>query len=64
MDVRFGTWNFRSLYRVCSLMAVSKELSEYKSYLVGMQKVIWEGDGTEPAGEYTFSTEIGMSIMK
>jgi hypothetical protein len=30
MDMRFGTWNIRSLYR-----AVSKQLSKYKLDLVG-----------------------------
>jgi hypothetical protein len=35
-------------------MTVSKELSKYRIYLVGVQEVRWEGGGTEPAGEYTF----------
>jgi hypothetical protein len=47
--MRFGLWNVRGLYRTGSLMTVSKELSKYKSDLVG-----WKGGGTEPAGEYTF----------
>jgi hypothetical protein len=54
MDMRFGTWNVRSLYRVGSLMTVSKELARYKLDLVGVQGVRWEGSGTESAGEYTF----------
>jgi exonuclease III len=54
MDMRFGTWNVRSLYRVGSLLTVSKELARYKLDLVGVQEVRWEGGGTEPAGEYTF----------
>jgi hypothetical protein len=54
MDMRFGTWNVRSLYRVGSLMTVSRELPRYKLDLVGVQEVRWEGSGTEPAGEYTF----------
>jgi hypothetical protein len=47
-------WNVKSLYRVGSLMTVSKEL----------------GDGTEPAGEYTFfygkgndNHEVGTSFL-
>jgi exonuclease III len=52
--MRFGTWNVRSLYRVGSLMIVSRELARYKLDLVGVQEVRWEGSGTEPAGEYTF----------
>jgi hypothetical protein len=35
-------------------MTVSRELTRYKLYLVGVQEVRWEGSGTEPAGEYTF----------
>jgi exonuclease III len=53
MDMRFGTWNVRSLYRAGSLMTVSRELARYKLDLVGVQEVRWEGSGTEPAGEYT-----------
>jgi hypothetical protein len=40
--------------RAGSLVTVSKELSKYRLDLVGVQ-VSWEGGGTEPAGEYTFS---------
>jgi hypothetical protein len=35
-------------------MTVSKELSIYKSDLVGVQELRWKGGGTEPAGEYIF----------
>jgi exonuclease III len=54
MDMRFGTWNVRSLYRAGSLVTVSRDLARYKLDLVGVQEVRWEGGGTEPAGEYTF----------
>jgi hypothetical protein len=64
MDIRFGTWIVRSLYRAGSLMTVSRELARYKLYLVGVQEVRWEGSGTEPAGESTnFSMDRGMRIM-
>jgi hypothetical protein len=53
--MRFGLWNVRSLYRAASLMTVSRELTRYKLDLVGVQEVRWEGSGTEPVGEYTFS---------
>jgi hypothetical protein len=55
--MRFRLWNIRSLYRAGSLVTVSRELARYKLDLVGMQEVRWEGGGTAPAGEYTFSTE-------
>jgi hypothetical protein len=54
MDIRFGTWNVRSLYRVGSLVTGSKELSKCRLDSVGVQEVRWEGVGTEPAREYTF----------
>jgi hypothetical protein len=54
MDMRFGMWKVRSLYRAGSLMTVSKELSRYRLDLVGVKEVGWEGSGTVPAGEYTF----------
>jgi hypothetical protein len=53
MDMRLGTWNIGSLYRVASLMTVSTELSRYRLDLVEVQ-VRWEGSGNAPAGEYTF----------
>jgi hypothetical protein len=54
MEIRFGTWNIRSLYRSGSLVLISKQQSNYRLDLVGMQEVRWEGSGTEPAGECTF----------
>jgi hypothetical protein len=63
MDMRFGLWNVRSLYRAGSLMTVSSKLARYKLDLVGVQ-VSWEGGGTEPTGESThFSMEREIRIM-
>jgi exonuclease III len=53
-NMRFRTWNVRSMYRAGSIRVVAEELSKYKSDLVGVQKVRWDGSGTERAGEYTF----------
>jgi hypothetical protein len=39
MDMRFGTWNVRSMYRADSLMAVAEGISKYKLDLVGVQQV-------------------------
>jgi hypothetical protein len=39
MDMRFGTWNVRSIYRAGSLRAVAEEISKYKLDLVGVQGV-------------------------
>jgi hypothetical protein len=46
MDMRFGLWNVKGLYRAGSLMTVSRELDRYKLDLVG--------GGTKPARTYTF----------
>jgi hypothetical protein len=54
MDMRFGTWNTRSLYKAGSLMTDLRELSTYELHLVGVQEVRWDGSGAAPAGEYTF----------
>jgi hypothetical protein len=54
MDMRFGTWNVRSLCRAGWLMTVAKELSNYKLELRGVQEVRWDRDVTEPASIYTF----------
>jgi exonuclease III len=54
MDMRFGTWNIRSLYRIGSLKTIARELGKYKLDLVGVQEVRWEKGGTERAENYTF----------
>jgi hypothetical protein len=54
MDMRFGTWKIRSLYRIGSLKTVARELGKYKLDLVGVQEVGWEKGGTERAEDYTF----------
>jgi hypothetical protein len=54
MDLGFGTWNVRSLYRAGSLMTVSREVSRYRLDLVGVQEVRWDGSGFVPGREYTF----------
>jgi exonuclease III len=54
IDMRFGTWNVRSLYRIGSLKTVARELGKYKLDLVSVQEVRWEKGGTERAEGYTF----------
>jgi hypothetical protein len=39
MDMGFGEWNVRSLYRARLLMTVAQEISKYKLHLVGVQEV-------------------------
>jgi exonuclease III len=54
MDMRFGTWNVRSLRGTGSLKTVARELGKYKLDIVGVQEVRWEKGGTERAEDYTF----------
>jgi hypothetical protein len=43
MEMRFGTWNVRSMYRVGLLGVVGEEISKYKLDLLGVQGVRWDG---------------------
>jgi hypothetical protein len=49
MDMRFGTWNIWSLYRIGSLKTVARELGKCKLDLMRVQEVRWEKGGTERA---------------
>jgi hypothetical protein len=51
--MRFGMWNVRSLCRAGSLITVARERerNNYKLDLAGVH-IIWDGVGTEPAGDY------------
>jgi hypothetical protein len=54
MDMRFGTWNVRILYRIGSLTTVARELGKCKLDLVGVEEFRWEKGGTERAEGCTF----------
>ncbi|PNF31301.1 hypothetical protein B7P43_G11552 [Cryptotermes secundus] len=54
MDMRFGMWNVRSMYRAGSLRAVVEEILKYKLDLAGIQEVRWNRGDIAPAGDYTF----------
>jgi exonuclease III len=54
MDMTFGTWNVRSLYRAGSLETVASELAKHNLNLVAVQEVRWVEDGSQPAEDYTF----------
>jgi exonuclease III len=64
MNMRFGTWNVRSLYRSGSLKMVARELGKYTLDLVGVQEVRWDKDGTERAEDYTFFYGAGTASMR
>jgi exonuclease III len=62
MDMRFGTWNVRSLYRAGLLMRVAKEISKYKLDLVGVQEVRWDRVARNQQANRHFSVEERMGI--
>ena len=49
-DLRFGTWNVRSLYRAVSLTAAARQLARYKLDLVDVREVRWDKGGAIRAG--------------
>jgi hypothetical protein len=54
MNMGFGTWKVRSLYRAGSLIAAARELARYSLDLVGVQEVRWDKGGTAREGNYKF----------
>jgi hypothetical protein len=53
MDMRFGTWNDRNLYRAGSLKTVASKLTKCNCNLVAVQQVRWGKGDSEPADVYT-----------
>ena len=52
MDMRFGAWNVRSLYRAGALGLVTSKIEKYRMDLVGVQEVRWEDNGSLDSGNY------------
>jgi len=63
MELRFCTWNVRSLYRSSLLTIVSRELARYKLDLVGVQVVRWEKGSIVRVGNYIFLMEKEKKII-
>jgi hypothetical protein len=63
IDLRFGTWNVKIIYRAGSLRTVVEEVSKYKFDLVGVQKVRRDRGGSEQEGQYTSFYGKGITIM-
>jgi hypothetical protein len=55
MDMRFGTWNVRSLYKAGSLKIPASELVKYNMDLVAVQKVRWVEGGSQPASSLLYT---------
>jgi hypothetical protein len=63
MDIRFGLWNVRSLYRAGSLMTVLRELSRYVRVSGSTGNKMGRRWPTNLLENTHFSTERGMRIM-
>jgi hypothetical protein len=48
VDIRYGKWNVRSLYRAGSLITAAREITKYRLDLVRVQYVRWDRNGTKP----------------
>jgi hypothetical protein len=56
MEMRFGTWNVRSLYTAGSVKTVARESGKCELDLVGVQGVRWDKGGIKRAGTVFFCT--------
>jgi exonuclease III len=63
MDMRFGTWNVRSLYTAVSLETVARELGKDKMDLLGVQEVRWRRRALKGQRIARFSVEKRMNII-
>ena len=52
MDMRFFTWNVRSLYRSGPHSTVARKLARYKLDVAGVQEVRWDKAGAVRRGDY------------
>jgi hypothetical protein len=63
MNMRFGTWNVRSHYRIGLLNTVARELGKYKLDLLDVKEVRWEKGALNGRRIICFSTDRGMGII-
>jgi hypothetical protein len=64
IEVRFGNWYVRSLYRTGSLKTVARELGKCKLDFLGVQEVRWEKRGALNGQRIIhFSMDRGMGII-
>jgi hypothetical protein len=54
MDMRFETWNVRSLCKAGSVRTVASELAKYDLAVVAVYEVRWVKNGSQPGDNYTF----------
>jgi hypothetical protein len=62
MDMMFGTWHVRSLYRAGSLKTVACKLAKYNLDPVAAQEVRQDKVGSQPAVTHLY-TEMGVLII-
>ena len=63
-DMKFGTWNIRSLYRSKSFTTVAREFARYKLGLLVVQQGRWDKGSTVRVGFFfIISIEEGTKII-
>jgi hypothetical protein len=63
MDMKFGTWNVRSMYRAGSVRVVGEEISKYKQDLMEYRRSDEVEVTLKEQANIYFSMEKGMKIM-
>jgi hypothetical protein len=45
MDIEFGTWNVRTLYKAGSLKSLMHKIQQYQLKVIAIQEIRWFGKG-------------------
>jgi exonuclease III len=52
-EMRFGTWNVRTLLQAGNMNAIAEELQRYKRDVAALQEICWKGKGIIRKLKYT-----------
>jgi len=52
-EMRFGTWNVRTLLQAGNMNAIAEEAKKYKIDAVTLQEIHWKGKGTIRKSKFT-----------
>lgn len=52
-DLRFGTWNIRTLYKPGALHNIIQITSNYRTEITALQEIRWPGNGILKSGNST-----------
>jgi hypothetical protein len=63
LEMRFGTWNVRSLYRSRSLTTVVRDLAKGRLDLLDVWEVRWDKGGTFRTENYSLFSEKEINVI-